>query len=145
MVNVIVNGDIFESKCQTIVNTVNCVGIMGKGLALAFKEKYPEMFVRYKELCDRNLFEIGKLWIYKSSDKWVLNFPTKIHWKYNSEYSYIEEGLNKFIKTYKEKGITSIAFPMLGCANGKLDKKNVLGMMIEKLSVCDIPIEIYMR
>ena len=141
----IVKGNIFNSKAQTIVNTVNCVGVMGKGIALVFKLRYPSMFDVYQEYCKQRLIAIGKLWIYKgeSSDPWVLNFPTKTHWKLPSEYEYIEQGLKKFVETYKEKGITSVAFPLLGANNGGLDKDKVMSIMISYLSQCDIPVEIY--
>lgn len=141
----IVNGNIFNTKAQTIVNTVNCVGVMGKGIALVFKLRYPKMFDLYRQYCADHLIEIGKLWLYKgeSNAPWVLNFPTKTHWKLPSEYSYIEEGLKKFTSTYKEKEITSIAFPLLGVNNGGLDKDIVLDIMYKYLKECDIPIEIY--
>lgn len=141
----IVHGNIFNSKAQTIVNTVNCVGVMGKGIALVFKLRYPNMFELYQKYCAQHLIEIGKLWIYKGdeSDPWVLNFPTKTHWKLPSEYDYIEKGLQKFVETYKERGITSIAFPILGANNGGLDKDNVLEIMLHYLSQCNIPVEIY--
>lgn len=141
----IINGNIFNSKAQTIVNTVNCVGVMGKGIALVFKLRYPSMFEVYQEYCKQKLIAIGKLWIYKGepSDPWVLNFPTKTHWKLPSEYEYIEKGLQKFVDTYKEKGVTSIAFPLLGAFNGGLDKDRVMDIMISYLSQCDIPVEIY--
>ena len=141
----IINGNIFNTKTQTIVNTVNCVGVMGKGIALVFKLRYPSMFDIYQDFCKQRLIDIGKLWIYKgdTKDPWVLNFPTKTHWKLPSEYDYIEKGLQKFVETYKEKGITSIAFPLLGANNGGLDSKKVEELMISYLSQCDIPIEIY--
>lgn len=141
----ILNGNIFNSKAQTIVNTVNCVGVMGKGIALVFKLRYPSMFEVYQEYCKQKLIAVGKLWIYKGepSNPWVLNFPTKTHWKLPSEYEYIEKGLQKFVDTYKEKGITSIAFPLLGAFNGGLDKDRVMDIMISYLSQCDIPVEIY--
>ena len=141
----IINGNIFNTKAQTIVNTVNCVGVMGKGIALVFKLRYPAMFDIYQDFCKQGLIGIGKLWIYKGDarDPWVLNFPTKTHWKLPSEYEYIEKGLQKFVETYKEKGITSIAFPLLGANNGGLDGKKVEELMISYLSQCDIPIEIY--
>ena len=82
--------------------------------------------------------------LYKSEDKWILNFPTKIHWKNNSEYDYIKKGMAKFVETYKEKGIKSIAFPMLGCSNGGLDANVVLEIMMCYLSKCDdLIVEIY--
>lgn len=146
MTNVkIIKGNIFNTKAQTIVNTVNCVGVMGKGIALVFKLRYPAMFEVYQTYCKQNLIAIGKLWIYKgeASAPWVLNFPTKTHWKQPSEYDYIQKGLQKFVDTYKEKGITSIAFPLLGASNGGLDKDKVLDMMVHYLSQCDISVEIY--
>lgn len=141
----IIKGNIFNSKAQTIVNTVNCVGVMGKGIALVFKLRYPKMFDIYKQYCAAHLIDIGKLWLYKgeSNAPWVLNFPTKTHWKLPSEYIYIEKGLRKFVDTYKEKGITSIAFPLLGANNGGLDKDVVMDLMVNYLKECDIPIEIY--
>ena len=142
----IVHGNIFNSKAQTIVNTVNCVGVMGKGIALVFKLRYPNMFELYQKYCAQHLIEIGKLWIYKGdeSDPWVLNFPTKTHWKLPSEYDYIEKGLQKFVETYKERDITSIAFPLLGANNGGLDSEKVMQIMQEYLGQCDIPVEIFM-
>lgn len=144
-------GSIFDSlylkEVQTIVNTVNCVGVMGKGIALAYKLFYPEMFSKYEDLCRSGQMAIGKLWIYKSPEglqPWVLNFPTKADWKAPSKLQFIELGLQKFVATYKEKGITSIAFPMLGTANGGLDHDTVLEMMKHYLSQCDIPVTIYL-
>lgn len=141
----IINGNIFNTKAQTIVNTINCVGVMGKGIALVFKLKYPALFDEYKDYCDRKLIEIGKLWLYKgeAQEPWVLNFPTKTHWKLPSRYDYVERGLQKFVETYKAKGITSIAFPLLGANNGGLDKDRVKSIMLSYLSKCDIPVEIY--
>ena len=138
-------GNIFNTKMQTIVNTVNCVGVMGKGIALVFKLRYPDMFEKYKELCQSKLICIGKLWLYKSEScsQWVLNFPTKFHWKYPSKIEYLEAGLQKFVDTYKEKGITSIAFPLLGTHNGGLNKVEVLNLMYKYLEKCDLTIEIY--
>ena len=140
-----IHGNLFNSKAQTIVNTVNCVGVMGKGIALVFKLRYPKMFDLYQDLCRQGLMDVGKLWLYKGEpDKpWVLNFPTKTHWKLPSEYRYLEMGLQKFLDTYKEKGITSIAFPLLGANNGGLDKEKVIKIMTTYLSQCDIPVEIY--
>lgn len=139
-------GNIFSSDKQTIVNTINCVGVMGKGVALGFRLRYPEMYEKYKEFCKNKQIAIGKLWLYKQpqeGSQWVLNFPTKFHWKYPSKMEYLEAGLQKFVDTYKDKGITSIAFPLLGTHNGGLDKIEVLNMMHFYLKKCSIPIEIY--
>lgn len=138
-------GNIFNAKTQTIVNTVNCVGVMGKGIALVFKLRYPKMFDIYKEHCNSKLIKPGVLWIYKKDEnsQRVLNFPTKNHWKYPSKVEYLDKGLEKFVSTYKEKGITSIAFPLLGTHNGGLDKDMVLELMTNHLNNCEIPVEIY--
>lgn len=141
-------GNIFTSECQTLVNTVNCDGVMGAGIALEFKLRLPDMFEQYVEHCKKKRIGIGKLWLYKpSSDtkeqRWVLNFPTKLHWKYPSKMEYLEAGLEKFIATYQDRGIESIAFPVLGSANGRLDEEESLAVMQKHLSKCDIPVEIY--
>ena len=83
----IIHGNIFNSKAQTIVNTVNCVGVMGKGVALVYKLRYPKMFEMYQSFCKQGLISVGKLWIYNSEPNvpWVLNFPTKTHWKLPTE------------------------------------------------------------
>ena len=140
----VIYGNMFNSKAQTIVNTVNCVGVMGKGIALVFKLKYPKMFDIYRILCKEKKIGIGKLWLYKgeSDSPWVLNFPTKYHWKYPSKLEYIEKGLKNFIEIYKEQGITSIAFPILGTHNGGLNKSDVIPLMSKYLSNIYIPIEI---
>jgi O-acetyl-ADP-ribose deacetylase (regulator of RNase III) len=138
-----IEGNIFNSDCQTIVNTVNCVGAMGKGIALVFRLRHPLMYEEYKKKCKSNEINIGKLWLYKSGGQWVINFPTKYHWKYDSKISYLEAGLKEFLNTYKRYGITSIAFPLLGSHNGGLDPDKVKSLMTEYLSQCDIPVEIY--
>lgn len=143
----IIVGNIFDSECQTIVNAVNCVGVMGKGLALEFKQRYPEMYNEYKSKCQSKTIDIGKLHLYKNNqyDKWILNFPTKTHWKYPSKIEYIKSGLDCFIKNYTDWEITSIAFPLLGTGNGQLEKNNVLELMVPSLNTLDIRVEIYDR
>ena len=139
----IVKGNIFTSKVQTLVNTVNTVGIMGAGIALEFRLRYPDMYLQYLKLCKSRKLVIGKLWIYKAGNRWILNFPTKIHWKDDSKIEYLEAGLIKFVETFKSKGITSIAFPILGSSNGKIPEEESLIIMKKHLCKCDIPIEIY--
>jgi len=139
----VIKGDIFDSDTQTLVNTVNCVGVMGKGIALIFKQKYPKMFARYKELCDKKLIKVGSLWLYKAEAQWVLNFPTKDHWRNPSEIEYLKLGLKRFVETYEEKGITSISFPLLGASNGGLDPDVSLRLMKEYLKDVKIPVFIY--
>jgi O-acetyl-ADP-ribose deacetylase (regulator of RNase III) len=144
-IQIIENEDIFSSNAQTLVNTVNCLGVMGKGIALRFKTEYPEMFNRYQELCAQNLLAVGKLYLYKTRQRWILNFPTKTDWRYPSKEEYIEKGLEKFVSTYRSKGISSVAFPLLGASNGKLDPVVSLGIMKKHLSKCDIPVYIYIN
>lgn len=136
-------GDIFSSPAQVLVNTVNTVGVMGKGVALEFKKRYPEMFKSYERVCNDKQLEIGKLLLWKGPDKWVLMFPTKQHWRNPSKLEYIETGLQKFADTYMEKGITSAAFPRLGCGNGGLDWEKVRPLMERYLKPLLIPVYIY--
>lgn len=136
-------GNIFTTKCTHIVNTVNCVGVMGAGIAYECRLRYPEMYEKYQTLCKDNLLQIGTLWIYKASNKSILNFPTKMDWKQPSKIQYLEKGLQKFVDTYKEKEITSIAFPLLGASHGGLTKEQSLSTMKRYLSQCDIEIEIW--
>lgn len=134
---------IFESPAQTLVNTVNCVGAMGKGLAHAFKERDPDMFTAYKRICDQRLLEPGKLWLWRGMGSWVLNFPTKLHWRNPSRIEWIEQGLAKFVAAYAEQGITEISFPQLGCGNGGLDWAEVRPLMEHYLA--HLPISVYIH
>lgn len=136
-------GDIFDSQAQVIVNTVNCKGVMGKGLALAFKQHYPDMFLTYQQECKTGKLRIGRPTLYPKSTPWILNFPTKDHWKFPSKMEYIEKGLAYFVAHYKEVGITSIAFPKLGAQNGKLSWDDVGPVMAKYLGPLDIDIYIY--
>lgn len=137
-----IKGSLFESPAKVLVNTVNTVGVMGKGIAKTFKEIYPEMFSQYQRLCEKKQFQVGHLWLYKTSHKWILNFPTKQHWRYPSKVEYVEEGLNKFASTYSTQGIASIAFPQLGCGNGELDWERVIQPLMTKY-LDSLPIDIF--
>ena len=139
----IIKGNIFTSSSQVLVNTVNCVGVMGAGIALEFRLRYPNMYLEYVELCKNHKINIGSLWMYKSEKKWVLNFPTKTNWKYPSKESYLHEGLKYFIEHYNTLGIESAAFPLLGSQKGGLDPKRSLQIMSSYLDNLSIPIEIY--
>ena len=136
--------DLFTSPARTLVNTVNTVGVMGKGIAKDFKTIYPEMFARYQKLCEKGLFNIGQLWLYRTPNKWVLNFPTKEHWKNPSHPSYIEAGLQKFASTYHLHSITSVSFPMLGCGNGALDWETQVQPLMKKY-LGKLPIDVYIH
>lgn len=134
---------LLESRAQTLVNAVNTVGVMGKGLAHEFKLRNPTMFERYREICKQGLLDIGKLWLWKGSRQWVLNFPTKRSWKQPSKLEYIEAGLKKFVQEYEERGIREIAFPRLGCGNGGLDWEDVRPLMERYLK--HLPITVFIH
>src|SRR5690554_1972745 len=140
-------GDIFNSEMETLVNTVNCVGVMGKGIAKEFKSRYPDMFLEYKNMCDRKQIKLGELSIHEVNDifskRRIINFPTKGHWKSPSKLSDIIQGLDYFINNYQPWNITSIAFPPLGCGNGGLKWSYVGKIMYQKLKDLPIDIEIY--
>ncbi len=141
-----IEGNMFESPAQVLVNTVNTVGVMGKGIALTFKKVYPDMYKNYRYYCENKQLEIGKLYLYKTPGKWILNFPTKINWRNPSKIEYIEQGLKKFVVSYKEKGIKSIAFPKLGCGNGGLDFETQVKPLMDKyLSNLDIDVYVYLQ
>lgn len=133
-------GDIQFSTCQTIVVPVNCEGTMDEGIASIFRRRYPYMFERYKWICEQGLLAPGKLWIYNSpSKRKILIFPVLQHGE--ERYRYMELGLAKFLVTYQEKGITSVAFPLFNPTGTK--EKDVLGLMSYYLAKCDIAVEIY--
>ena len=139
----VITGNLFTSSCQTIVNTVNCVGVMGAGIALECRLRFPEMHENYISLCNEEKIDIGLLWIYKSPKRWILNFPTKKNWKYPSKKEYLHTGLKKFCDTYKEKGIESIAFPLLGADKGGIPQEDSLSIMRSYLDKIDLEVEIY--
>ncbi len=139
-----VSSSLFTSPAQVLVNTVNTVGVMGKGIALEFKQLYPEMFREYQELCETGKLSIGKLYLFKSPNKWVLNFPTKEHWRHPSKVEYIEAGLAEFSRRYARWGINSIAFPALGCGNGRLDFATQVQPVMHKY-LSRLPIEVFIH
>jgi O-acetyl-ADP-ribose deacetylase (regulator of RNase III) len=140
-----VHGSLFKSRARTLVNTVNIEGVMGKGVAAEFKARFPDMFREYHALCKSGVLDIGKLHLWKGPDRWVLNFPTKTTWRRGSKIEYIEAGLEKFVKSYQDMEITSIAFPPLGCGNGGLSWEMVRPVMEKYLSKTDANISIHDR
>jgi len=140
----IVKGDLLRSSMHTFVNTVNCVGVMGKGIALAFKREYPEMFRDYSIRCKNNQVTLGRPYQYCiSRDRIIINFPTKNHWRECSILSNVEEGLDYLVKNIEAWGVKSLAVPPLGCGNGKLSWEIVYPLLYRYLSRLNIPIEIY--
>lgn len=134
---------VFDSPAQTLTNTVNTEGVMGKGIAKAFRERYPEMYSEYRKICMNRGLQIGNLHLWKGMDHWVLNFPTKTTWRQPSKIEYIEEGLNTFVKNFEALGITSISFPPLGCGNGGLNWQVVRPIMESYLGKISIPVYIH--
>src|SRR5260370_12505295 len=139
----VTSGDVLSSSAQTLVNTVNCVGIMGKGVALAFKRRYPDMFEDYVRRCDRGDMQMGRPYVYRADDHLIVNFPTKLHWRAVSRLDDIIDGLNYLEAHYQEWGIKSIAVPPLGCGNGQLEWAVVGPTLYRHLSRLNIPVELY--
>lgn len=137
-------GDILKSTAQTLVNTVNCVGIMGKGIALEFKNHFPDMYEDYVRRCKENEVKLGRPYLFRRpSSPWILNFPTKEHWRSVSRLEDISQGLEYLEQHYKEWGITSLAVPPLGCGQGQLEWRVVGPTLYRHLKRLDIPVEIY--
>lgn len=136
-------GDLFKSDAQTLVNTVNCVGVMGKGIAAIFKKRFPEMFEDYSRRCDRGEVTLGRPYVWRSSTPWVLNFPTKDHWRSVSRLADIEEGLEYLVGHYRDWGVRSLAVPPLGCGHGGLDWSVVGPTLRRHLDKLEIPVVLY--
>ncbi len=118
-------GDLLAEETEALVNTVNCVGVMGRGIALQFKKQFPGNCTMYEKACSRNEVVPGKMFVYETgrllNPKYIINFPTKRHWREASRLEDIDSGLEDFVRMIKEYGITSIALPPLGCGLGGLD------------------------
>lgn len=133
---------VFNAGCDAMVNTVNCKGIMGAGLALEFKMRYPELFEQYQYDCKNRKVKIGEIRKYVIDGAIILNFPTKYDWKYPSQLSYVEKGLDYFLEHYKEWGVSTVAMPPLGCNNGQLDINVVKKAIHDKLADIDMEVVI---
>ena len=161
----IVEGDMFFSRMQTLTITVNCVGVMGKGLAATAKHRFPDVYVEYQDVCKKKRLKLGQPYLHKrqssvfdelsdeylyleridNSDRtWFLLFPTKNHWRNKSKIEDIEAGLKWLCRNYKQENIESLAMPALGCGLGGLDWKEVGPLMCKYLSSIDIPVAIYL-
>lgn len=139
-----IKGNIFNSNAMAVVNTVNCVGAMGKGIALDFKLRYPEMFKEYQKICFKHILKPGQILPYRKSKPIILNFAIKDDWKDPSKIEWIEETLQKFVNNYKTMGITSVAFPWMGAMNGGIPLETIKNITRKYLSnLEDIDIEVY--
>src|SRR3989304_7425692 len=117
-------GDLFTSKMQTWMNTVNRGGVMGKGIALEFKKRFPEMYHDYARRCEAKQVKLGQPYLYRQlTPPWIVNFPTKDHWRSVTRLDDIVQGLEFLSRHYKEWGITSLAVPPLGCGEGRLERR----------------------
>jgi O-acetyl-ADP-ribose deacetylase (regulator of RNase III) len=159
----LVEGDMFFSRMQTVTVSVNCVGVMGKGLASRAKYQFPDVYVFYQDSCRKHMLQMGKPYVYKressfdyeladepstltnaNSETLFLLFATKQHWRYPADIVGIEKGLQWLVDNYKKEGITSLAIPALGCGLGRLEWSDVGPLMCEYLSKLGIPVWIYL-
>lgn len=134
-------GNLLESKAEALVNTVNCVGVMGKGIALQFKQAFSENFKQYKKACDRGEVQPGQMLTVATGNlfnpRYIINFPTKRHWKGNSRLEDIQAGLKALVLEVQRLGIRSIAIPPLGCGNGGLDWAVVKPLIVNAFAALD--------
>jgi O-acetyl-ADP-ribose deacetylase (regulator of RNase III) len=135
---------LLASPAQTLVNTVNTVGIMGKGIAKTFKTIFPEMFEEYQSRCASGELTAGRLLLYRTPHKWVLNFPTNRHWRQPSRLEDIDAGLHAFRQSYAEQSILSVAFPQLGCGHGGLDWEEQVRPLMER-HLASLPIDVFVH
>ncbi len=136
-------GNLFASGAQCLVNTVNCVGVMGKGVALEFRRRFPDMFEEYRRICKEGKLRPGQILPYRKSQPWVLNFAIKDDWKHPSKIDWVESCLAKFVNSYRKLDIRSVAMPWLGALNGQLDWEQVHKLIRSYLSdLSDVSIEL---
>jgi O-acetyl-ADP-ribose deacetylase (regulator of RNase III) len=134
-------GNLLEAPTEALVNTVNTVGVMGKGIALQVRQAYPEVFLEYQRACKAGEVKLGQMHLYdrgeRASPRWIINFPTKGDWRKRSRIEHIESGLQDLRRVILSKGIRSISVPPLGCGNGGLDWKDVRPLIERELR--DLP------
>lgn len=135
-------GTVFNTNSEAIVNTVNCDGFMGAGLALEFALRYPKMLEDYEQKCQNKQIKVGVLDTFREDNTLLINFPTKNSFKYPSQIKWVEDGLKYFVQNYEAYNIKTVAFPKLGCSNGGLDWNEVKNLMVSYLSDIDITVYI---
>lgn len=144
-------GDMFSEPVEALVNTVNCVGVMGKGVALEFKRRWPDNFKAYKSACESGALQPGKILTFDNYElfahdgpRYLVNFPTKQHWRSKSKLAYVEQGLDALVDEINRFQFRSIGIPPLGCGNGGLDWEDVKPLIVAKLEpLNDIEIVIF--
>lgn len=127
------HGDLLKADTEAYVNAVNTVGVMGKGIALQFKQAYPDMFKAYRNACTNGEVQTGKMHIFDrgvtETPRYIINFPTKIHWRHPSKIEYIETGLYALVAEVTQRHIHSLALPSLGCGLGGLEWDTVFPLI----------------
>jgi O-acetyl-ADP-ribose deacetylase (regulator of RNase III) len=121
-------GNLFDSQAEALVNAVNTVGVMGRGVALEFKIRFPENNRAYRLACKREELVVGKMFVTETQleqPRWIINFPTKQHWRNPSKLEFVRDGLEDFVRVIESHGIKSVALPALGCGLGGLEWKTV--------------------
>jgi O-acetyl-ADP-ribose deacetylase (regulator of RNase III) len=141
-------GNLLDAHVEAVVNTVNTVGIMGKGIALMFREHFPDNFKAYEAACKAGEVRVGAMFVTSSMElsgpRWIVNFPTKMHWRQPTKLEWIRDGLDALHQIIREKGIRSIALPPLGCGNGGLDWKEVRPLIESALAdLKDVEVVVY--
>lgn len=144
MIAAVRRGNLLESSAQTLVNTVNTVGVMGKGIALEFKKQFPEMYADYVARCEAGDVQLGRPYLYKRLvAPWIINFPTKEHWRSVSRFGAIVDGLDYLEKYLDRWGVESLAVPPLGCGHGQLEWDVVGPTLFRFFDRLSIPVELY--
>lgn len=136
-------GNLLDSDAEALVNTVNCVGIMGKGIALSFKRRYPAMFRRYAELCKNGEVQLGRPYVDRDAGRIIINFPTKGHWKAHSRIADVRAGLRYLRSHLDQWNVRSIAVPPLGCGHGGLNWDEVRPLIERELGDLSIDVQLY--
>ena len=141
-------GNLLEAEAEALVNTVNCVGVMGKGIALQFKQAFPENYEKYRLACAHHEVQPGRMFVHGTGNlmgtRFIINFPTKQHWKGKSKIADVDSGLDALVEVIRTRRIKSIAVPPLGCGNGGLNWKLVRPLIERKLSpLADVEVLVY--
>jgi O-acetyl-ADP-ribose deacetylase (regulator of RNase III) len=141
-------GNLLDADVDALVNTVNTVGVMGKGLALQFKRAYPAMFRAYSRAAQSGELEVGRMQVWETGElqgpRYIINFPTKRHWRQGSRLVDIEQGLADLVRVVRALGIRSVAVPPLGCGNGGLDWAQVEPLITNALtSLADVDVRLF--
>ena len=144
MIERVLKGDLLSSRAQTLINTVNTVGVMGKGIALQFRKRFPEMYADYRDRCAAGAVHLGEPYLYWRPDRpWIINFPTKDHWRSLARLDAIDQGLEFLVANLEDWKVESLAVPPLGTGNGQLEWTEVGPVIYRRLKDVRIPVELY--